>query len=73
MFCPKCGTQLPDGSIACSSCGTSFAASRGGAAAAAVAGERMKAASADAFGAFKTFVGNPVGGLADAFNSLGPG
>ena len=72
MFCPKCGTQLPDGSIACSSCGTSFAAPRGGAAAA-VAGERMKAASADAFGAFKTFMGNPVGGLADAYNSLGAG
>jgi hypothetical protein len=71
MFCPKCGTQLPDGSVACSSCGTTFAGARGGAAAA-VAGERMKAASADAFGAFKTFVGNPVGGLADAYNSLGP-
>ena len=72
MFCPKCGTQLPDGSIACSSCGTSFAAPRG-AATAAVAGERMKAASADAFGAFKTFMGNPVGGLADAYHSLGAG
>jgi hypothetical protein len=71
MFCPKCGTQLSDGSVACSSCGTTFAASRGGAAAA-VAGERMKAASADAFSAFKSFMGNPVGGLADAYNSLGP-
>ena len=71
MFCPKCGTQLPDGSIACSSCGTSFAAPRAGAAAG-VAGERMKAASADAFGAFKTFMGNPVGGLADAYAALGP-
>jgi hypothetical protein len=71
MFCPKCGTQLPDGSIACSSCGTTFAAPRAGAAAA-VAGVRVKAASADAFGAFKTFMGNPVGGLADAYNSLGP-
>lgn len=38
-----------------------------------MAGERMKAASADAFGAFKTFMGNPVGGLADAYNALGPG
>jgi hypothetical protein len=71
MFCPKCGTQLPDGSIACSSCGTTFAAPRG-AAGAAVAGERMKAASADAFSAFKTFAGNPVGGLADAYTALGP-
>ena len=70
MFCPKCGTQLPDGSVACSSCGTTFAPARGGAAAA-VAGERMKAASADAFTAFKTFMGNPVGGLADAYDSLG--
>lgn len=73
MFCPKCGTQLPDGSVACSSCGTSFAAGAPRAAAVAgVAGVRMKAASADAFSAFKTFMGNPVGGLADAYNSLGP-
>lgn len=72
MFCPKCGTQLPDGSVACSSCGTTFAAPRAGAAAA-VASVRVKAASADAFGAFKSFMGNPVGGLADAYNSLGPG
>jgi hypothetical protein len=70
MFCPKCGTQLPDGSVACSSCGTSFAAPRAGAAAA-VAGERMKAASSDAITAFKAFASNPVGGLADAYNSLG--
>jgi zinc-ribbon domain len=71
MFCPKCGTQLPDGSAACSSCGTTFAAPRAGAAAA-VAGERMKSASTDALGAFKTFATNPVGGLADAYHSLGP-
>ncbi len=72
MFCPKCGTQLPDGSVACSSCGTSFAAGApGGGAAAAMAGQKMKAASSDALGAFKTFVGNPVGGLADAYHALG--
>jgi hypothetical protein len=32
----------------------------------------MRAASSDAIGAFKTFAGNPVGGLADAYNALGP-
>ncbi len=72
MFCPKCGTQLPDTAVACSSCGTSFAgAARGGAAAAGAAGVRVKAASQDAFTAFKTFATNPVGGLSEAFNSLG--
>jgi hypothetical protein len=73
MFCPKCGTQLPDTAVACSNCGTSFATTRpGGAGArAGVAGERMKAASTDAFHAFKTFATNPVGGLSEAYDSLG--
>jgi hypothetical protein len=74
MFCPKCGTQLPDGSVACSSCGTTF----GGAAprtmvAGGGAGDRMKAASSDAFSAFKTFATNPVGGLSEAYDGLGAG
>lgn len=72
MFCPKCGTQLPDNAVACSSCGTSFA---GGAAARSAAmgaaGDRMKTASTDALSAFKTFATDPVGGLAPAYSGLG--
>ena len=26
IFCPKCGTQLPDGAVSCSSCGTPLGA-----------------------------------------------
>jgi hypothetical protein len=32
----------------------------------------MKAASSDAIGAFRSFAGNPVGGLANAYTMLGP-
>lgn len=73
MFCPKCGTQLPDNAVACSSCGTSFGS---GAARTAVAGagvDKMKAGATDAFGAFKSFATDPVGGLASAYNGLGAG
>ncbi len=38
---------------------------------AAIAAEKAKAASKDALGAFKTLAGNPVGGLAGSFESLG--
>lgn len=69
MFCPKCGTQLPDTAVACSSCGATLAAAPR--AAAGAAGERVKAASQDAFSAFKTFATNPVGGLSQAYESLG--
>lgn len=70
MFCPKCGTQLPDTTDACSSCGTVFAASRP-AGTAFVAGDKMKGASKDAFGAFRTFATNPVGALPEAYAGLG--
>lgn len=76
MFCPKCGTQLPDNSVACSSCGTTFAAAGAktfAAGAGVGAGDRMKAASSDALGAFKTFATNPVGGLSEAYDGLGAG
>lgn len=74
MFCPKCGTQLPDNSVACSSCGTTFAAAAAPRTMVAGAGvDKMKAASSDAFGAFKTFASDPVGGLSPAYDKLGAG
>jgi hypothetical protein len=73
MFCPKCGTQLPDGSVACSSCGTTFGGAAPRTMVAGGAGDRMKAASSDAFGAFKTFASDPVGGLSPAYDKLGAG
>lgn len=39
---------------------------------ASIAAERAKEASKDALGAFKTLAGNPVGGLAPAYQGLGP-
>jgi hypothetical protein len=73
MFCPKCGTQLPDNAVACSSCGTSFAGGAGARAAAlGAAGDRRKSASTDALSAFKTFAADPVGGLSPAYSGLGP-
>ena len=39
---------------------------------AAIAAEKAMAASKDALGAFKTLAGNPVGGLAGAYEGLGP-
>ena len=70
MFCPKCGTQIADNAVTCTSCGASLAAPR--VAAGGAAADKMKAASTDAMGAFKTFASNPVGGLAPAYESLGP-
>jgi hypothetical protein len=69
MFCPKCGTQVADTATTCPSCGTALGAPR---AAGPAAAEKVKAASTDALGAFKVFWANPVGGLAPAYESLGP-
>lgn len=73
MFCPKCGTQLPDNSVACSSCGTTFGGAAPRTMVAGGAGDRVKAASTDALGAFKTFASDPVGGLSPAYDKLGSG
>jgi hypothetical protein len=67
MFCQKCGAQIPDNATACSSCSTVVAAPNP----AAVAAERVKATSKDAWEAFKLFASNPVAGLSVAFESLG--
>jgi hypothetical protein len=69
MFCQKCGTQIPDNAVACSSCGVSTAAPNP----TALAADKVKVASKDALQAFKMFASNPVGGLSVAFESLGAG
>jgi hypothetical protein len=67
MFCQKCGTQIPDNAVACSSCGVSTAPPNP----TALAADTVKAASKDALQAFKMFASNPVAGLSVAFESLG--
>ena len=67
MFCQKCGTQIPDNAVACSSCGVSAAAPNP----TALAADKVKVASKDALRAFKMFASNPVAGLSVAFESLG--
>lgn len=68
MYCSKCGTQIQDNSVACSSCGASMAAPNP----TALAADKVKAASTDALQAFKMFASNPVAGLSVAFENLGP-
>ncbi len=68
MFCNKCGTQIADNAVVCASCGAPFAAPN----ATALAADKIKAASKDAFEAFKMFASDPVPGLSVAFESLGP-
>lgn len=67
MFCQKCGTQIPENAVACSSCGVSAAAPNP----TALAADKVKVASKDALQAFKLFASNPVAGLSVAFESLG--
>lgn len=67
MFCQKCGAQIPDNATACSNCSASVAAPNP----AAVAADKVKAASKDALQAFKLFASNPVGDLSVAFEILG--
>jgi hypothetical protein len=67
MFCQKCGTQIPDNAVACSSCGVSTATPNP----TALAADKVRVASKDALQAFKMFASNPVAGLSVAFESLG--
>jgi hypothetical protein len=67
MFCKKCGVQILDNAVACSSCNALVE----GANPLELAAEKVSAASKDALQAFKLFVPNPVGGLSGAFESLG--
>lgn len=73
MFCQKCGAQLSDHATTCTSCGAPVSAVGPGAAAAGAAADRMREASKSALASFLSFVGNPVGGIAPACESLQPG
>lgn len=68
MFCQKCGTQMQHNQNACPSCHTPIA----GPVSAAATAEKLKSASQDAWQVLRTFGGNPVGGLSQAFEGLGP-
>lgn len=65
MFCQHCGTAVAADGPVCGGCGASMPTRVD------VAGQ-LKAVSADALGAFKTFATNPVGGLQQAYQGLGP-
>lgn len=85
MYCAECGSQLDD-SGGCTFCVGSTAAQLAGAAnvgtlfgspplqarTAPQVTAKVKEASRDATAAFKTFATNPVGGLPQAFETLGP-
>jgi len=66
MFCHACGAPLAIGALVCSGCGTFI--HRPGSDVAA----HVRAASADAVTALRIFAINPVGGLRNAFQTLGP-
>ena len=67
MFCPSCGTQLPDNAVVCTNCGKKFTTSSSN-----DIGDKAMDASKSAFQAFKLLIVNPVGGMAEAYNNLGP-
>ena len=67
MFCKKCGAQIQENATTCPSCSALVEGSN----LVATAAENVKAASIDAFEAFKLFASNPVGGLSGAFERLG--
>lgn len=69
MFCPTCGKSVAEGSPRCSACGATIQLP--GSALKDVAGV-VKAASRDAWSAFKTFAVNPVQGLPSVFDAFGP-
>jgi uncharacterized membrane protein YgcG len=68
MFCVNCGTTLDSSLAACSGCGTTTSQLKS---VSKDVGNKVKAASSDAWSAFKVLAVNPVGGLAQAFESLG--
>ena len=67
MYCQKCGNQIQDGATTCPQCSAVVTAPNP----AAMAADRVKAASRDAVKALKLFVTNPVAGLSVAFDALG--
>jgi len=74
MLCASCGKELPIEALSCPACGTSKSStpksSASGSSGPGVM-DKVKAAAGDSLQAFKSFALNPVGELANVFNSLG--
>jgi hypothetical protein len=68
MFCMRCGSDVLAMATACTSCGTAVPQANG---AHRVVGTKVKDASEDALKALKVLAVNPVGGLSEAYESLG--
>lgn len=74
MLCASCGKELPVDALHCPACGTAKSGTpKSSAAGSSGPGvmDRVKAASTDSLNAFKSFALNPIGELANVFNSLG--
>ena len=71
MFCPRCGTQNPDGSAFCSHCGTALTAPAGGVPAAAAPGA-ASGATAEAASACGVAPGTAPGAAGIAGPALSP-
>jgi hypothetical protein len=67
MFCQHCGAARAAEVAVCSGCGAAAITTPH-----ADIGAQLKAASGDALGALKTLARNPVSGILDAFQALGP-
>ena len=77
MYCPQCGTSLPEAATACPSCSQPVAHTAPSPAPAPAAAARMassvKSAYGNALSALKGFLGDPVGRLPPTYESLGDG
>ena len=69
MFCANCGQALQRDAAACS-CGAPVPSTKPAFDSKAV-GDHVKLASKNAFGAFRTFIVSPVGGIGVAYDGLG--
>jgi len=70
MFCQHCGNSLAAEMVACSSCGNAIPVAAANPAANVAA--QIKSVSSDALKALRIFAVNPVGELANAYQTLGP-
>jgi len=71
MLCASCGKELPIDALHCPACGTAKSGTPKSSPSGPGVMDKVKAASTDSLNAFKSFALNPVGELANVFNSLG--